>query len=189
MDFRGNCGLLEQVKAGARPDLRLSWPHTTHNRPRDISRNIGGLWYEFLWVFWAIECCFQQQSWGFIFCDVWPVKFWYYSKGLGLNSWSKRTKSRTLNHQRTPDTLEINQWEPSPKHPPQHQDQAQPKSQQAPMQDTPCHFFRKIGTQPCTLADRLPKTIPNPRTTPNTPLDMALLFGRQDPAPSTRTQA
>ena len=109
-------------------------------------------------------------------CDVWPMKSWCYSQGLGLNSWSGRPKSRTLNHRRTPDTLEINQWEPSQKHPPQHQDQAQPKCQHVPMRNTPWHFLRKIGTQPCTLADRLPKTIPNPLTTQNTLLDMTLLF-------------
>lgn len=43
VDFGGNCGLWVQEQAGVRPDLSLSWPYSTHNRSRDLPRNVGGL--------------------------------------------------------------------------------------------------------------------------------------------------
>ena len=42
VDFRGNSELQDQVQAGVKPDVRLSWPHTAHKRPRDLPRNIRG---------------------------------------------------------------------------------------------------------------------------------------------------
>ena len=65
---------LAAAQAGVRADLRLSGTHTAPNRFRDHPRNIGWLWCGFLWVFWAVACCFHQQSWGFVFCAVWLVR-------------------------------------------------------------------------------------------------------------------
>ena len=42
VDFEGECGLWNQVKAGVRQDQSLSWPHSAHSRSRDFPRNIGG---------------------------------------------------------------------------------------------------------------------------------------------------
>ena len=47
----------------------------------------------------------------------------------------------------------------------------------------------KTGTQPHTLAERLPKIIISSHTHQNTPLDAVRPPERQDPASSTRTQA
>ena len=57
------------------------------------------------------------------------------------------------------------------------------------MPDASHQTISKTGTQPYPLADRLPKVIPSPQTSQNTPVDKALPFRENDPAPLTRTQA
>ena len=42
------------------------------------------------------------------------------------------------------------------------------------MQDAPCQFSNKTGTQLCTLAGRLPRPIPKPKARQNSLLDTAL---------------
>ena len=42
VNFGGNCELWNQEQAGVRPDLSRSWHYSTHRRPRDLLRTIGG---------------------------------------------------------------------------------------------------------------------------------------------------
>ena len=66
--------------------------------------------------------------------------------------------------------------EPSQIPPSQHQNQAHPKANKLQCPDAPSHFFNKTETQHCSLADSLPKAIPNPETPQNLLLDMTLPF-------------
>ena len=40
--FGGHFGLWTQVKAGVRPNLSLTRPHSVHSRSRDLPRNMEG---------------------------------------------------------------------------------------------------------------------------------------------------
>jgi len=63
------------------------------------------------------------------------------------------------------------------------------EKQQTTYKVIPLRLTADIGTQPYPLADRLPKVTPSTQTSQNTPVDKALPFRENDPAPPTRTQA
>ena len=61
VDLRGNCELWKQVQVWIRSDVRLNWPHTAHNRSKDLPRHIRVLWYKCHCVFWVAECSFTKS--------------------------------------------------------------------------------------------------------------------------------
>ena len=82
-----------------------------------------------------------------------------------------------MNHQRTLDPMEplakvLSKTSNSALRP------STTKGQQVPVPGTPHQSFSKTGQQPCTLAHRLTKVIPNPWTAQNMLLNLALTFGK-----------
>ena len=82
----------------------------------------------------------------------------------------------------------IDQCELSWKLPFWHQDLAIPNSLQALVLERLRRTTSKIGTQPRSSADRLPKAILSQQPPLNTNLNMAMPSREQDPAPPTRGQ-
>ena len=133
--------------------------------------------WESPWVFLAVECCFTISPGvlSSVLCSLWS---------LGATergqAWTPEVGDLSPGHWNTrelPIPWNINRLEPSQTHPYQHQHQALHKGQQAPLLDGSHQTFSKTGTQPCPLAERLPKAITSPQTPQNTPLDVALIFG------------
>ena len=73
-----------------------------------------------------------------------------------------------------PAPCNIKWRKPSHRSPPQCQDPAPLKDQQAPVLGTLCQTSSKTGTQPHPLADRLPKIIIRSQTPQDTPPDAVL---------------
>ena len=101
--------------------------------------------------------------WGFVFCAVWPEKYWCYCKWSDLNPRGSRFNSRLWTIRELLTAWSINKQESAQRPPCWPWDQVPPKSQQILVQDTPHTSFNKTGTQPCTLTNRLPKAIPTNR--------------------------
>lgn len=145
---------------------------------------------EFLWVFWAVECCCHHYSCGFVFCAVWPLKPWCYSKGSHMNHWGRRTGSRTVDHQRTLVPMEHKLRTALLKASISTLGPSLPNSYWAPVSDASHQTSRKnkIWTQSCQLEDRLPKAITSPKTPKTYYLNMVLPFRETRSSSATRTQ-
>ena len=81
---------------------------------------------------------------------------------ITLKTRSRRLKSKSWKHQRTPDSREHYLIGAHQMPPYLHWNQAPPKGQQVPEQDIPCKFASNTGTQPWASIYRLPKVTPNP---------------------------
>ena len=141
VDLRGNCELWKQVQVWIRLDLRLNWPHTAHNRYKDLPKHIRRLWYKCHCVFWVAECSFTE-SWGLVFCAVWACGILELVSLELVRSWETRDLSKAS----------ISTPRPS-----------QSKCQQTSMLTCPTLILQQSRSTCCTLADRLPKATLNPQ--------------------------
>ena len=80
---------------------------------------------------------------------------------IRLKNRSRRLKSKSWDHQRTPDSREHKSIGVHQMPPYLYWNQAPPKCQQVPEQDIPCKFSSNTGTQPWASIYRLHKVTPN----------------------------
>ena len=93
---------------------------------------------------------------------------------ISLKTRGRRLKSKSWEHQRTPDSREHYLIGAHQMPPYLHWNQAPPKGQQVPEQDIQCKFSSYTGTQPWASIYRLPKVTPKPLTSHNSLLDTSL---------------
>ena len=89
-------------------------------------------------------------------------------------SQNRRLKSKSWEHQRTPDSKEHQLIGAHQTPPYLHWNQPPPKGQQVPEQDIPWKFSSNTGTEPWASIYSLPKVTSNPLTSQNSLLDTSL---------------
>ena len=110
-------------------------------------------------------------------------KSWGYCKNK-TKTISRRLKSKSWEHQRTPDSREHKSTGAHQMPPYLHWNQVPPKGQQVPEQDIPHKFSSNRWTQPWASIYRLPKVTPDPLTFHNSLLDTSL-YSREKKSSST----
>ena len=140
-------------------------------------------------MLWAVECCFYHYSWGFVFCVVWPVKSWCYRKELDLNSRGGRPESRTLDHQRTPKSMEHLSTRTLPK---ASISTLRPSPLQRPASFRAAHLRSKLQqnrNSTLSTSRQASQSHTKPTDTPAHYWIWHCSSEKQDTAPSTRTEA
>ena len=93
---------------------------------------------------------------------------------IRLKTRSRRLKSKSWEHQRTPDSRKHYSTGAHQMPPYLCRNQAPPKGRQFPEQDIPCKFYSNTGTQPWASIYRQTKVTRNPLTSHNSLLDNSL---------------